>query len=56
MNVLIVHWVYAKAHGGYSVFTGVGERTREGHDLQDPKEFHNTFLLSIVYVRNKEKQ
>lgn len=23
----------AKAHGGYSVFTGVGERTREGNDL-----------------------
>ena len=40
----------AKAHGGYSVFAGVGERTREGNDLyyemiesgvnQDPKE-HN---------------
>ena len=37
----------AKAHGGYSVFAGVGERTREGNDLyyemiesgvnQDPK-------------------
>ena len=23
----------AKAHGGFSVFAGVGERTREGHDL-----------------------
>ena len=23
----------AKAHGGYSVFSGVGERTREGNDL-----------------------
>merc|ERR1711965_528377 len=23
----------AKAHGGYSVFAGVGERTREGNDL-----------------------
>ena len=23
----------AQEHGGYSVFTGVGERTREGHDL-----------------------
>jgi F-type H+-transporting ATPase subunit beta len=40
----------AKAHGGYSVFAGVGERTREGNDLyhemieskvnKDPKE-HN---------------
>ena len=23
----------ATEHGGYSVFTGVGERTREGNDL-----------------------
>ena len=23
----------AKAHGGYSVLAGVGERTREGNDL-----------------------
>ena len=23
----------AKAHGGYSVFAGVGERSREGNDL-----------------------
>ena len=23
----------AKAHGGFSVFAGVGERTREGNDL-----------------------
>lgn len=23
----------AKTHGGYSVFSGVGERTREGNDL-----------------------
>jgi F-type H+-transporting ATPase subunit beta len=23
----------AKAHGGFSVFGGVGERTREGNDL-----------------------
>ena len=23
----------AKQHGGYSVFAGVGERTREGNDL-----------------------
>ena len=24
---------YAKEHGGYSIFTGVGERSREGNDL-----------------------
>src|SRR5687768_1272054 len=42
----------AKAHGGYSVFAGVGERTREGNDLyhemiesgvnKDPKESGST--------------
>jgi F-type H+-transporting ATPase subunit beta len=42
----------AKAHGGYSVFAGVGERTREGNDLyhemiesgvnKDPKENGST--------------
>lgn len=29
----------AKAHGGYSVFTGVGERTREGNDLYHEVSF-----------------
>ena len=30
----------AAHHGGYSVFAGVGERTREGNDLyQEMKEF-----------------
>ena len=34
-TVLIMELIYniAKAHGGYSVFAGVGERTREGNDL-----------------------
>ena len=42
----------AKAHGGYSVFAGVGERTREGNDLyhemiesgvnKDPKKTGST--------------
>src|SRR3712207_2407518 len=34
-TVLIMELInnVAKAHGGYSVFAGVGERTREGHDL-----------------------
>ena len=34
-TVLIQELIYniATAHNGYSVFTGVGERTREGHDL-----------------------
>jgi len=49
-TVLIMELInnVAKAHGGYSVFAGVGERTREGNDLYhemiesnvnlDPKE------------------
>src|SRR5271154_3473217 len=49
-TVLIMELInnIAKAHGGYSVFAGVGERTREGNDLyhemieskvnMDPKE------------------
>lgn len=34
-TVLIMELIesIAKEHGGYSVFVGVGERTREGHDL-----------------------
>ncbi|HEX2178355.1 MAG TPA: F0F1 ATP synthase subunit beta [Actinomycetota bacterium] len=34
-TVLIKEMIYriAQAHGGYSVFAGVGERTREGNDL-----------------------
>lgn len=34
-TVLILELIrnIAKAHGGYSVFTGVGERSREGNDL-----------------------
>ena len=34
-TVLIMELInnIAKAHGGYSVFAGVGERTREGYDL-----------------------
>jgi F-type H+-transporting ATPase subunit beta len=34
-TVIIQELIYnvATAHGGYSVFTGIGERTREGNDL-----------------------
>jgi F-type H+-transporting ATPase subunit beta len=34
-TVLIMELInnIAKAHGGFSVFAGVGERTREGNDL-----------------------
>ena len=40
-TVLIMELIrnIATEHGGYSIFTGVGERTREGNDLwQDMKE------------------
>ncbi|KAL2316163.1 ATP synthase subunit beta, mitochondrial [Schizosaccharomyces pombe] len=35
----------AKAHGGYSVFTGVGERTREGNDLY--REMQETGVIKL---------
>jgi F-type H+-transporting ATPase subunit beta len=38
----------AKAHGGYSVFAGVGERTREGNDL------YHEMLESGVIKLNEE--
>src|ERR1700704_5581984 len=33
VNIMEVNNNLAKAHGGYSVFAGVGERAREGNDL-----------------------
>lgn len=35
----------AKAHGGYSVFAGVGERTREGNDL-----YHEMIESGVIRV------
>ncbi len=35
----------AKAHGGYSVFAGVGERTREGNDL-----YHEMIESGVIKV------
>ncbi|KAL8966921.1 MAG: hypothetical protein Q9197_005712 [Variospora fuerteventurae] len=35
----------AKAHGGFSVFTGVGERTREGNDLYHEMQETNVIQL-----------
>ncbi|SCU85275.1 LAME_0D00760g1_1 [Lachancea meyersii CBS 8951] len=35
----------AKAHGGFSVFTGVGERTREGNDLY--REMRETGVINL---------
>src|SRR5712664_228578 len=57
----------AKAHGGYSVFAGVGERTREGNDLyhemiesevnKDPKKNNGSAVGSkcaLVYGQMNE--
>src|ERR1700719_2985457 len=57
----------AKAHGGYSVFAGVGERTREGNDLyhemiesgvnKDPKKNNGSTAGSkcaLVYGQRNE--
>ena len=35
----------AKAHGGYSVFAGVGERTREGNDL-----YHEMIASGVIKI------
>jgi F-type H+-transporting ATPase subunit beta len=36
----------AKGHGGYSVFAGVGERTREGNDL-----YHEMIESGVIQVK-----
>ncbi len=68
-TVLIMELInnIAKAHGGYSVFAGVGERTREGNDLyhemieggvnKDPKENNGSTVGSkcaLVYGQMNE--
>ncbi|KAH6717602.1 alpha-glucan branching enzyme [Leptodontidium sp. MPI-SDFR-AT-0119] len=40
----------AKAHGGYSVFTGVGERTREGNDL-----YHEMQETQVINLEGESK-
>jgi len=35
----------ARAHGGYSVFAGVGERTREGNDL-----YHEMIATGVISI------
>ena len=37
----------AKAHGGYSVFAGVGERTREGNDL-----YHEMIESGVISLKD----
>ena len=40
----------AKAHGGYSVFAGVGERTREGNDL-----YHEMIESGVIDLKDLSK-
>jgi len=41
----------AKAHGGYSVFCGVGERTREGNDL-----YHEMIETGVIQLDNNNSK
>jgi len=52
-TVLIMELInnVAKAHGGYSVFAGVGERTREGNDLY--KEMQQTGVIKLGTDKSK---
>ena len=47
-TVLIMELInnIAKAHGGYSVFAGVGERTREGNDL-----YHEMITCGVIDLK-----
>ena len=51
-TVLIMELInnIAKAHGGYSVFAGVGERTREGNDL-----YHEMIESGVIRPRRIDK-
>ncbi|MDX8394161.1 MAG: F0F1 ATP synthase subunit beta [Mariprofundales bacterium] len=45
----------AKAHGGFSVFAGVGERTREGNDFyHEMKESNVLSKVALVYGQMNE--
>jgi F-type H+-transporting ATPase subunit beta len=51
-TVLIMELInnIAKAHGGYSVFAGVGERTREGNDL-----YHEMMDSGVINLEDQTK-
>ena len=56
-TVLIMELIHnvATEHGGYSVFTGVGERTREGNDLwNEMKESGVISKTALVYGQMTE--
>ena len=50
-TVLIMELInnVAKAHGGYSVFAGVGERTREGNDL-----YHEMIESGVIKINGSD--
>ena len=52
-TVLIMELInnVAKAHGGYSVFAGVGERTREGNDL-----YHEMIESKVIQLDGGESK
>ncbi len=51
-TVLIMELInnIAKAHGGYSLFAGVGERTREGNDL-----YHEMIESGVINLEEPDK-
>jgi ATP synthase F1 beta subunit len=51
-TVLIMELInnVARAHGGYSVFAGVGERTREGNDL-----YHEMIESQVIQLEGSSK-
>ncbi len=56
-TVLIMELIHniAKQHGGYSVFAGVGERTREGNDLwHEMKDSGVLDKASLIYGQMNE--
>eukprot|EP01119_Soliformovum_irregulare_P021013 TRINITY_DN689_c0_g1_i1.p1 TRINITY_DN689_c0_g1~~TRINITY_DN689_c0_g1_i1.p1 ORF type:complete len:689 (-),score=204.50 TRINITY_DN689_c0_g1_i1:78-2144(-) len=52
-TVLIMELInnVAKAHGGFSVFAGVGERTREGNDL-----YHEMITTGVIKLENNQSK
>merc|ERR1711884_739988 len=52
-TVLIMELInnVAKAHGGYSVFAGVGERTREGNDL-----YHEMIEGGVISLKDDKSK
>ncbi|TPP57653.1 ATP synthase subunit beta [Fasciola gigantica] len=52
-TVLIMELInnIARAHGGYSVFAGVGERTREGNDL-----YHEMITTGVIDLKGDKSK